>query len=335
MKRFIYFLIAFGVFAAIATFVGYKYLTRAYAGVEKRINISKNINEDELRHLLVDSLDKSTGNAVYRLWKLRNGSLTRAHGSYVVKPGDCVYSLAMRIRGGMQDPVNVTVPNMREFDRCLDVISSNFEFDSEELKTVLDSILVVNDINPECAAAVILPDSYQYYWTSSATSVAQSLFKQWCQYWNDGRKVKASKLNLTPIEVGILASIIEEESARVDERPVIARLYMNRLDRNMKLQADPTVKYAVGDPTLRRILNVHLKTESPYNTYLVDGLPPGPIRMADKATLDAVLDAPANNYLYMCAREDFSGYHNFATSLSEHNANARRYHNALDKAKIR
>ncbi|MDE5635479.1 MAG: endolytic transglycosylase MltG, partial [Muribaculaceae bacterium] len=199
----------------------------------------------------------------------------------------------------------------------------------------IDSIAAKNNIDKECSIAIILPDTYQFYWTASARNVAESMYREWSRYWNDERLRKAGRLGLGPVEVSTLASIVEEESAKTDERPVIARLYLNRLSRGMKLQSDPTVKYAVGDPTLRRILNSHLKVESPYNTYIHDGLPPSPIRMVDKSTIDGVLNAPMHGYIYMCAKEDFSGYHNFAKTLSEHNANAARYHRALNSRGIK
>ena len=141
-------------------------------------------------------------------------------------------------------------------------------------------------------------------------------------------------MGLTPVDVATIASIVEEETAKSDERPKVARLYINRVDRNMPLQADPTVKFAVGDFSLRRITNKHLQGESPHHTYLHAGLPPGPIRIAAKSTLEAVLNAPMHNYLYMCAKEDFSGYHNFAVDYNTHLNNARRYQAELNRRKI-
>lgn len=335
MKRFWFILILLFAIAAIGAFVAYKYAFRAYDGETKRVYIGAGVTESQLSSLLADSLGNDFGKAVYRIWQLRNGSLSCAHGSFVIKQGETAYRFAMRLRGGTQDAINVTIPNLRSYERVMELIADNFEFDKAELAGAFDSILAVNDVPRECAPAIILPDTYQYYWTASAGSLAESLFKNWNRFWTSDRRAKADRLGLSPIEVSTLASIVEEESAKRDERPVIARLYLNRLERGMKLQADPTVKFAVGDPTLQRILIVHLATPSPYNTYIIDGLPPGPIRMVDKVTIDAVLAAPQHNYIYMCAREDFSGYHNFASTLSEHNANARRYHNALNLKKIK
>ncbi len=155
------------------------------------------------------------------------------------------------------------------------------------------------------------------------------------RFWSKERRSKAASLGLTPSQVATIASIVEEETAKADEKPKVARLYLNRLKKGIKLQADPTVKFATGDFTLRRITGKHLAIESPYNTYKVNGLPPGPIRIPAAATIDAVLNAPKHDYIYMCAKEDFSGYHNFASDYATHMANARRYQAELNRRGIR
>lgn len=335
MKRIIYISVIFLALAAVAISLCYNYATREYEEDEIRLNIGAGITGQQLGSLLKDKLGEMAGTAVYNIWKLRGGTPGRAHGSYTIRHGDKAYHIAMRIRGGMQDPVNVTIANVRDRDRAIEQIASNFEFETSDLIEAIDSVAASNGIDKSNIIAIILPDTYQYYWTSSARSVAESLFREWKRFWNDERIGKARRIGLEPTEVSTLASIVEEESAKTDERPRIARLYLNRLSRKMKLQSDPTVKYALGDPSLRRILNVHLVVESPYNTYIHEGLPPGPIRMVDKSTIDGVLDAPKHEYLYMCAKEDFSGYHNFAKTLNEHNANAARYHRALNNRGIK
>lgn len=335
MKRVIYISVTVLVLVAVVVLLCRGYMAREYDGEETRLNVGKNFTEERLVEELNCVLGERTGKAVFDIWKLRSGTLGRAHGSYIIKPGDKAYRIAMRLRGGMQDPVNVTIANMRDYERSIDHVASNFEFGANELGEAIDSIAAVNNIDKRNSIAIILPDTYQFYWTASARSVAESMYKEWSRYWNDERVRKAERLGLTPLKVSVIASIVEEESAKSDERPVIARLYLNRLSRGMKLQSDPTVKYAVGDPTLRRILNSHLTVESPYNTYIHEGLPPGPIRMVDKSTIDGVLNAPMHGYIYMCAKEDFSGYHNFAKTLSEHNANASRYHKALNSRGIK
>lgn len=180
-----------------------------------------------------------------------------------------------------------------------------------------------------------IPDTYEVYWDISAQEFFEKMAAWNRQYWNDSRKAKAKAAGLTPAEVSTLASIVDEETANVAEMPIVAGLYINRLKRGMPLQADPTVKYALGDPTRRRILNKDLEVNSPYNTYKHKGLPPGPIRIPTKQALESVLNYTKHSYLYMCAKEDFSGTHNFAKTLSEHNANAKRYQHALNKLNIK
>ena len=161
------------------------------------------------------------------------------------------------------------------------------------------------------------------------------MLKEHKRFWNSTRLAKAKAQGLTPDEVMTLASIVDEETAKDDEKPMVAGLYLNRLKRGMLLQADPTVKFALGEFELRRILYVHLQTDSPYNTYRYAGLPPGPIRIPSMSAIESVLNPERHPYIYMCAKEDFSGYHNFASTLTQHNANARRYQQALNKRGIR
>ena len=151
------------------------------------------------------------------------------------------------------------------------------------------------------------------------------------RWWTTDRRAQAEAIGLDPTEVGILASIVKAETSKMEEAPTVAGLYLNRLDRGMRLQADPTLIHALGDPTIRRVLNVHREIDSPYNTYVHKGLPPGPINFPEPAYLEAVLNAEEHDYIFMCAREDFSGYHAFARTNREHERNARRYRKALDR----
>lgn len=181
---------------------------------------------------------------------------------------------------------------------------------------------------------MFIPNTYEVYWDISIDGLLKRMKKEYDKFWNDSRKDKAAVIGLTPVEVSILASIVEEECTYTDEYPTVAGLYLNRIKRKQLLQADPTVKFAVGDFGLRRILNVHLETDSPYNTYKYEGLPPGPIRIPSIKGIDSVLNYAKHDYLYMCAKEDFSGRHNFAKTLAEHNKNAANYRNALNHSGI-
>ena len=196
------------------------------------------------------------------------------------------------------------------------------------------SILQEYNFTKQTLPALFIPNTYQVYWNISSKEFLNRMFKEYKRFWTEERQNKAKAIGLTPIEVSILASIVEEETNNKSEKPMVAGLYINRLKKGMPLQADPTVKFAWQDFTLRRITNKHLTIDSPYNTYKIIGLPPGPIRIPSPEGIDAVLNYSKHNYLYMCAKEDFSGTHNFASTLSEHNRNARKYWDALNKRKI-
>ena len=183
-------------------------------------------------------------------------------------------------------------------------------------------------------AYMFLPDTYQFYWTTSVDDFLTRMKREYDKFWTEDRIKKAEKMGLTPNEVSIIASIAEEETNNVKERGVVGRLYINRVQKNMPLQADPTVKFALQDFSLRRIKSEHLKVNSPYNTYKNTGLPPGPIRIPNKTTIDSILDSEPHDFIYMCAKEDFSGLHNFATNYKEHQQNATKYRNALNRRKI-
>lgn len=289
-----------------------------------------------LKDSLVSALGSGEANRVEFLWRLMGGSAKRAHGAYKVEPGQASIRIARRLATGAQTPVKVTFNNVRTIDELGARIGATMEFGAEDFAQACAEVLPGYGFEDRRQyAAAFLPDTYECYWTEPAESVVEKLVGHRNSFWSQERRAKAKSLGLTPVQVATVASIVEEESNKSDERPTIARLYLNRLAKGMKLQADPTVKFANGDFTLRRILGKHLSVESPYNTYRVNGLPPGPIRIPAAATLDGVLNAPANTYIYMCAREDFSGYHNFATDYATHTANARRYQAELNKRNIK
>ena len=283
---------------------------------------------------LGSSLGHKFGSMVTRLWKLQDGNSATAHGSYLVQPGERAVNVARRQATGRQSPIRLTFNNLRTFGDLAAHVGSHMEIDSADFAAAADSLLPAKGFRPAEYAAAFMPDTYEYYWTAGAERVINTMLDARNRFWNQERLDKANRLGLTPAQVAIVASIVEEETARPDERPLVARLYLNRLAKGMKLQADPTVKFALGDFGLRRILARHLTVDSPYNTYKIDGLPPGPIRIVEGSSIDAVLDAPAHSYIYMCARADFSGYHDFATSYDRHRINAARYQRALDSRGI-
>ena len=299
-----------------------------------RVEIPGGCNNTQIKQILTDALGKHFGGAVSVLFDLQKGNPEKAHGSYLVEPGESSLQLSRRIAQGRQTPVRLTFNNMRTVSDLARRVDEVLELDSASFVMIADSILSANGFAKEQQPAAFIPDTYEFYWTASPEKVVGKLFAERQTFWNDERVAKAKSIGLSTEDVHTLASIVEAETAKRDERAKVARLYLNRLDRNMPLQADPTVKFAVGDPTLRRITGRHLKTESPYNTYINTGLPPGPIAIAERATLESVLDAPKHSYLYMCAKSDFSGYHDFAENYDRHRINAARYHRALSKRGI-
>ena len=258
-------------------------------------------------------------------------------GHYAIRPGDTMRDICLRLLSGTQSPVRVVVPSVRTLDRLAGAVSRQLMLDSTAVMTLLSDAHYLDSLGytPETLPSLFIPNTYEVYWTITPRQFVARMVKEHDRFWNPTRVAKAKAQGLTPCEAVTLASIVEEETVKVDEQPVVAGLYLNRLRRGMPLQADPTVKYAVGQPELRRILYVHLQTPSPYNTYLHAGLPPGPIRIPSIAAIESVLSPAQHPYLYMCAKEDFSGYHNFATTLTQHNANARRYQQALNRRGIR
>lgn len=323
------------VLAGTCIWAAWSYASTKYEYEATRVEIPADASHGDVRRILCDALGKSFGNKVATLWERQNGDAADAHGSYLVQPGTSALSLARTLLHGRQTPVKLTYNNLRTFGELAARIGNVLEIDSAAFAAACDSILPEAGFKKQEYSAAFLPDTYEFYWTASAKTVAEKLLAYRNSFWNDERRAKASKLGLKPVEVAVLASIVEEETNKPDERGKVARLYLNRLDKNMKLQADPTVKFATGDFALRRINSQHLKLSSPYNTYIHAGLPPGPIRIAEKSTLDAVLDAPAHDYLYMCAKSDFSGYHDFAKDYDRHRINAARYHKALNARGIK
>ncbi len=327
-------IITVGIVAAGAVAL-YNYCTTPYRGDDAWVYVSQNVGEEGFADSLRASLGDRLGDRVFRIWEMSGARISLARGAYCITDGEKAWEIARRFKNGQQTPIKVTFNNLRTIDELSERIASQMDFDAAEFMAACDSVLPSAGFCRETYPAAFLPDTYEFYWNAGALKTVSRLLDYRNRFWNDSRREKARAANLTPVEVATIASIVEEETVKSDERPKVARLYRNRLERGMLLQSDPTVKYAVGDFSLRRILKEHLDTDSPYNTYKYAGLPPGPIRIPAASTLDAVLDAPRHGYLYMCAKEDFSGYHNFATDFTVHQLNARRYHAELNRRGIR
>ena len=258
-------------------------------------------------------------------------------GHYIVKNGMSNNQLVNMLRGGLQTPVKVKFNNLRDVNQLAGRIASQIEADSSSIANLLHNQEYIHQLgfNDQTIPALFLPDTYEFYWNTDAEGFVVRMFQEYNKFWNSERKDQAQAKGLTPIQVSTLASIVNKETNMTDEMPRVAGVYLNRLKNNWLLQADPTLIFAWNDYSIRRVLDRHKEIESPYNTYKHIGLPPGPICIPSVAAVKAVLNAEDHHYFYFCAKEDFSGYHNFAKTLSEHNRNAARYQQALNQRGIK
>lgn len=257
-------------------------------------------------------------------------------GRYAIKNGMSMLDILRMLISGNQSPVKLTFNNMRTKENLAGRISTQLMMDSTSLLSALKDEHRVDQLgfDTNTVVAMFIPNTYEVYWDVSIEKFLNRMKKEYTTFWNEDRKAKAKQIGLTPIQVSTLASIVEEEATYADEYPLVAGLYLNRLKRGQRLEADPTVKFALNDFSLRRILYKHLEVESPYNTYRNEGLPPGPIRIPSIKGIDSCLSPQAHNYLFMCAKDDLSGRHNFATTLAEHSRNAAKYQRALNERNI-
>ena len=245
--------------------------------------------------------------------------------------------LFRRLRNGQQDPIRLTLPSVRTLDRLAQYLALHLMMSTQEVMACMTDTALCHQLgfSVQELPALFVPNTYEIYWDVTPQAFMNRMKREHDHFWNDERIRKAQACALTPAQVCTLASIVDEETANGPEKPDVAAMYLNRLRLGMPLQADPTVKFAVGDFSLRRIYHEHLKVDSPYNTYLHQGLPPGPIRIASIEGIDAVLNHSEHPSLYMCAKEDFSGTHRFAVTYQEHLRNARLYAQALNERGIR
>lgn len=258
-------------------------------------------------------------------------------GRYAIHPGEGALMVFRHLKNGQQTPVSLTIPEVRTIDRLAGALARKLMLDSANVAIHLsDSAYCARwGYDTATVAALFVPNTYDIYWNVGLDRLMERMEKENQKFWNDERRGKAEAMGMTPVEVATMASIIDEETANNAEKPMIAGMYYNRLKAGMPLQADPTIKFALKDFALRRIYHKLLYIDSPYNTYRYEGLPPGPIKIASIAGIDAVLNHVEHDYLYMCAKEDFSGTHNFARTYQEHLQNAARYTKALNERGIK
>lgn len=254
-------------------------------------------------------------------------------GRFEVKKGESIFNIVRTLRNNTQSPVRLTINKIRTKEDLAKLIGKNFYADSSSTIHFFennDSLLELN-VDSNTLFSLVIPNTYFFNWTTSVKNILSKLKAESENFWkNDNREQKAQEQGLTPLQVYILASIIEEETNKNDDKGNIASVYINRLSKGMPLQADPTIKYALRDFSIKRIYYTYLNVESPYNTYRNKGLPPGPVCTPSQSTIDAVLNAPKTDYLYFVAKSDFSGYHHFSNNYAEHEQYAKLYQKALD-----
>jgi len=321
-------ILAVGAFAAYFIFGANAFFNED----KKAIFIKTGSNFEDVERVLANGQVVSNTKTFRWFAKLNNYDQNIKPGKYVFEKGASLYTILKTLKSGKQAPVKLIITKLRTNQDLANKLSSNFESDSTAVAALFSSndSLKQFDLDTNTAMTMIIPNTYTFYWTTPVSKVIRRLQDEQQKFWNEDRQKKAAALGLTYRQVYTLASIVEEETNKEEDKGKIASVYLNRIQKGMNLGADPTVKFALKDFGLKRIYQKHLLVESPYNTYRNAGLPPGPICTPSIKTIDAVLNAPATSYLYFVAKPELDGYSNFATTYDEHLKYARAYQQALD-----
>ncbi len=307
------------------------------APAEGLIKMRKGSTIESITDSIKAHVDEGYAKKVQTLLSLMGAEVGEREGAFRITQGMSPFTAARYIKNGAQSGIRFTFNNVRTLEEWTQRWGETFLAGPDEMRKVLnDSAMCAKyGKTPQTIACLLMPDTYEFYWNITPEKMLDRMNDYYNEFWTSERKAKAEKLGLTPDEVATIASIVEEETVKADERGKVARLYLNRYQQGMRLQADPTVKFALGDFSIKRITVPMTQISSPYNTYRVNGLPPGPIRLPEKSTIDAVLDAPQHDFIYMCARPDFSGYHDFTRDYAAHLDNAHRYQAALNERGVK
>ena len=331
-----------GFLILIAGILGYNYYQKIFGS-----SITKDfvlyVNDSDSLVKVKENLEDVSKNPNTFLWVAAQKNFSKPKtGRYQLKKGMSNNDLVNMLRSGNQTPLKVSFNNQDTLEKFAGRISEQLAIDSTAILSsfINSDFLTKNKFTKKSVLQICIPNSYEFYWTVSADNFRDKMLQEYNRFWNDNRIAKAKKLKLTKNEVITLASIVQKETAKIDERPRVAGLYLNRLKNGWPLQADPTVIYTIKeakgqDYVVKRVLYADLKIKSPYNTYINRGLPPSPIGMPDINTIDAVLNAEKHEYFYMCVDIDKLGYHKFAKTKAQHNRNAAKYHNWLNNKGIR
>lgn len=327
---------------SVSAFIAYNYYQKIFKAVVDIVNEEKEFfvysdwdRENLIHALLKEGIIQDRENFIWvsdqKKFNVPKG------GKYLIKRGMSNNDLVNMFRSGMQSPISLTFNSIRTDKDLASRIGAQLECDSLSLIQLIQSNEIASKygFNTHTFLSMFIPNTYEFYWNTSAEEFLKRMATEYKRYWNEERKQKARNIGLSQSEVAILASIVQaEQMMHPDERPRVAGLYINRLKKGMRLQSDPTLVYALGDFTINRVLNKHKAIDSPFNTYIYTGLPPAPINLPELSSLEAVLDFEKHDYLYMCAKADFSSYHNFSKSLSQHNVYANAYRRELNRRKI-
>ena len=335
-KRFI---IPFIICVALILGVGYFYLFSSIAkgGKTHYLYIDNDDNIDSIYEKL-DTITTSSGMAAFSMLARHSDYADNIiPGRYALESGMGAFRFLRNLKKGAETPLHLTIPSVRTMDKMAEVLGKKLLVDSLELQKAFSDPATCSryGLDTLTIGCLFIPNTYDVYWTITTKELLDRMQKESRAFWNNERQQKAEALGMTKEQIITLASIIDEETSNNAEKPMIAQMYLNRLAKDMPLQADPTVKFALKRFELKRIYHEHLSVNSPFNTYRNKGLPPGPIRIPTVAGIDAVLNHANHDYLYMCAKEDFSGTHNFAKTYEEHMQNAKKYADALNKRGIK
>lgn len=326
---------------AICTIIGYNYYNKIFGeAITKKTELYVK-SSDSLNDIKDNIADCSKYLNTFLLVAAQKKFSNPKPGRYILKKGMSNNDIVNLLKSGNQTPIKVSFNNQDTLEKLAGRIAQQIETDSISLLNSFQNkeFLSKNNLTEKSVLQIFIPNSYQFYWTTSAENFRNKIFKEYNRFWNKSRIKKAKALNLSKSEVITLASIVQKETAKKEERPIVAGLYLNRLKRGWPLQADPTIIYCIKqnkgqDYVVKRVLTADLKIKSPYNTYKNKGLPPTLIAMPDISSIEGVLNAKKHNYFYMCANVDKLGYHAFAKSLSQHNRNAAKYHQWMNKQRV-
>lgn len=330
-------LVLIALVGGVAAWVAYDDLL--HPNVRKTVHV--NVYPDDDLEAIINSIEATKG--IKDIQSLRTAAKwlkleeEAVAGHYEIKEGENNLRIIHKITRGQQTPVRISFTKVRTKSELAEKLTDKLLITSDDFLNVLNQPDTYRKygLTSENVISLFIPNTYEVYWTITATDLIERMKKEYDRFWNDERRAKLAQCDLTQTDVVTLASIVNEETNKNDEKAMVAGLYLNRLRIGMPLQADPTVKFALQNFSLRRIYSGHLKYDSPYNTYMYPGLPPGPICTPSSVDIDAVLNYAHHNYIYMCAKEDFSQYHNFAATYAEHQANAQKYKRQLNRRGIK